>query len=62
VIVNGVQDDPDGNGAAVYAGDVEGVFEVTGVTVLFFSMVPVHPAHTARIIAIVTMTRIIDCL
>jgi hypothetical protein len=61
-MVIGMQDDPEGSGAAVYAGNVEGVFVVTGVPELLFSVVPVHPVHTARMSTIVTRIMMIDCL
>jgi hypothetical protein len=60
--VIGIQDDPKGTGAAVNAGVVAGLVVVTGVPVLFFSALPEHPAHAARISTIVTRIMMMDCL
>jgi hypothetical protein len=57
-----VQADPEGTGAAVYAGNVEGVFVVTGVPELLFSPFPVQPAHAARMSTIVTRIKMMGCL
>jgi hypothetical protein len=62
VIVTGIQDDPEGTGAAVYASVGAGVLAVTGVPVLFFSLVPVHPVQTARMSTIVTRITMMGCL